>query len=172
MGLDAPDHGAQAINDEQWPLEIKLHSGFRSRRLKNNKEELQQQGKSLRKLLIESSQRHGLVVAGYSGAISPSWIRVMGSRAASRDIPCRIFLVALRWMAALYLPSANCCRRQGIRGVEIGLVQIENFDETLRDLIRVYRNLDTTELDAFAEQRHWWGLIHHFQMPGTAGFFL
>ena len=171
MGLDAPDHGAQAINDEPWPLEIKLHSGFRSRRLKNTKEELQQQGKSLRKLLIESSQRHGLVVVGYSGAISPSWTRY-GKPRSKQGHSLQDYFGCLKVDGCPLPLVCQLLQEAGNRGVEIGLVLIENFDETLRDLIRVYRDLDTTELDAFAEQRHWWGPIHHFQMPGTAGIFL
>jgi hypothetical protein len=39
------------------------------------------------------------------------------------------------------------------KGGDSGLVGIENFDETLRDLIRLSRDLDTTVLDAFASDR-------------------
>ena len=39
------------------------------------------------------------------------------------------------------------------KGVEGGLVTIENFDETLRDLIRLLNGLNTEALEAFAGER-------------------
>ena len=42
------------------------------------------------------------------------------------------------------------------KGIEVGIVSIDNFDEVLRDLIRQIDDIDTTTLDAFAsERRHW-----------------
>ena len=67
VNLDASDLAVQAIAEERWPVEIKLHGDFRSRRLKNTSDELRQQDGRLRKMLIESCQRFGVVVAGYSG---------------------------------------------------------------------------------------------------------
>jgi hypothetical protein len=40
-------------------------------------------------------------------------------------------------------------------GGEAGIVRIENFDETLRDLVRASTGLDTTTLDAFVGERRW-----------------
>jgi hypothetical protein len=42
------------------------------------------------------------------------------------------------------------------KGVDGGLVGIENFDETLRDIIRLSPDLDTRALDAFANDRRVW----------------
>jgi len=46
--LDAPDLAARIIADGRWPIEVKLHGDFRSRRLKNTNEELRQQDVRLR----------------------------------------------------------------------------------------------------------------------------
>ena len=43
VALDAPDLAAQLIGEARWPLEIKLHGDFRSRRLKNTPDELRHQ---------------------------------------------------------------------------------------------------------------------------------
>ena len=40
--------------------------------------------------------------------------------------------------------------------IEVALVQIENFDEVLRDLLRLFTDLDTTTLNAFAAERRTW----------------
>ena len=42
------------------------------------------------------------------------------------------------------------------KGVDGGLVQIENFDEILRDLVRLMSGLNTEVLDAFASARQRW----------------
>jgi hypothetical protein len=45
------------------------------------------------------------------------------------------------------------CQRLGI---EAGLVSIDNFDETMRDLVRLADGIDTAVLDQFALQRNVW----------------
>ncbi|MGH9813611.1 MAG: SIR2 family protein, partial [Candidatus Acidiferrales bacterium] len=67
VALDAPDQATQLIADGRWPIEIKLHGDFRSRRLKNTGDELRHPDARLRQLLVSCCQRFGLVVAGYSG---------------------------------------------------------------------------------------------------------
>src|SRR5205807_4725474 len=67
VALDAPDLARQVIAEGRWPVEVKLHGDFRSRRLKNTTDELRQQDARLRQLLVETCSRFGLVVAGYSG---------------------------------------------------------------------------------------------------------
>jgi hypothetical protein len=54
------------------------------------------------------------------------------------------------------------------KGVEGGLVAIENFDETLRDLIRLLNGLDTAALDTFAAERKIWSAAP--RPSGNRGF--
>jgi NAD-dependent SIR2 family protein deacetylase len=65
--LDAPGLAKQCIDEGRWPVEVKLHGDFRSRRLKNTSDELRLQDEQLRRILVDSCRRFGLVVAGYSG---------------------------------------------------------------------------------------------------------
>ena len=67
VALDAPDLASQMISAQRWPIEIKLHGDFRSRRLKNTGDELRQQDARLRQMLVDSCRTAGLIVAGYSG---------------------------------------------------------------------------------------------------------
>ncbi len=67
VALDRSDQAAELIGESRWPIEVKLHGDFRSRRLKNTSDELRHQDAQLRQLLVDSCRRHGLVVAGYSG---------------------------------------------------------------------------------------------------------
>ena len=155
VDLDAPEHGVQAFNDEQWPLEIKLHGDFRSRRLKNTNEELQEQDRTLRKVLIQSSERHGMVVAGYSGRDDSIMDALWQAVQQPGAFPSGLF-----WLYRGEGPPLNrVCQlmlEADSQGIEVGLVQIENFDETLNDLIRLFEDLDTTSLDGFGGQHNWW----------------
>ena len=55
------------------------------------------------------------------------------------------------------LPRVNRLLAQAANvGVEASLVSVENFDETLRDLVRLIDNTDTTVLDEFAHERRRW----------------
>jgi NAD-dependent SIR2 family protein deacetylase len=67
VALDVPDLARQAIAEGRWPVEVKLHGDFRSRRLKNTNDELRHQDAKLRQLLVNACGRFGLMVAGYSG---------------------------------------------------------------------------------------------------------
>ncbi len=154
VDLNAPSLAKQAMGDERWPLEIKLHGDFRSRRLKNTSNELRQQDTGLRKMLIDSCQQSGLVVAGYSGRDDS----VMNTLDAA--VQCSgAFSAGLFWLHRGEDPPApRVCQllaQADEKGIEAALVPIENFDEAMRDLIRLIEGLDTTELDAFAKERRW-----------------
>lgn len=158
VALDAPDLAAQRIADERWPVEIKLHGDFRSRRLKNTDDELRHQDQRLRKILVESCRRFGLVIAGYSGRDSS----IMDALEEALD-QSPAFSAGLFWLhRGEELPLGrvnNLLRRAAQAGVEAALVRVENFDETMRDLVRLTPDLDTTTLDAFAIERRRWTAV-------------
>lgn len=155
VALDAPELGEQAIREEQWPLEVKLHGDFHSRRLKNTTEELRHQDARLRNILIDSCSRFGLVVAGYSGRDDS----VMDALDEATQRPSA-FPAGLFWLhhgEDQPLPRVReLLAKVDEKGIEVGVVSIDNFDEVLRDLIRQIDDIDTTTLDAFSsERRHW-----------------
>ena len=153
--LDAPNLAEQVIVGERWPLEVKLHGDFRSRRLKNTDDELRHQDQRLRQALIAQCQRFGLVVAGYSGrddSIMDTLEEAISSRGA--------FPSGLFWLHRGQEPPLPRVQRLldlgKEAGVDAGLVLIENLDETLRDLMRLFDNIETKALDGFAAgRRHW-----------------
>ena len=131
--LDAPNIAREAVTLERWPLEIKIHGDFRSRRLKNTTDELREQDVMLRRLLVDSCDRSGLVIAGYSGRDESVMDTLL--EALAKDIP---FPNGLFWLhrgedAPLeQVRDVLVAAKQ--KGVDGGLVNIENFDEVLRDL--------------------------------------
>jgi NAD-dependent SIR2 family protein deacetylase len=153
--LDAPDLGAQALKEERWPVEIKLHGDFRSRRLKNTSDELRHQDAQLRQMLVDACRRFGLVIAGYSGRDDSVMDALEQALSHQGAFPNGLFWLhrgegpPLPRVAALLEHAAQA-------GVESALVTVENFDETLRDLIRLTQGVDTSSLDNFAAERRRW----------------
>jgi len=65
--LDTASVARQALNEDRFPLLVKLHGDFHSRELKNTSTELQEQDAQMRGALQDACRRFGLVVVGYSG---------------------------------------------------------------------------------------------------------
>lgn len=155
VALDAPALAEQAISDERWPVEIKLHGDFRSRQLKNTGDELRHQDVRLRHAFAGECSRFGLVVVGYSGrddSIMDTLEEAIGSSGA--------FPSGLFWLhrgSGPPLPRVERLLDRGTKaGVEAALVPIENFDEILRDLVPLLDNIDTRALNDFASERRPW----------------
>jgi NAD-dependent SIR2 family protein deacetylase len=155
VALDAPRLGTEVLNEGRWPAEIKLHGDFRSRRLKTTSDELRDQDASLRDLLVKACGASGLIVAGYSGRD----VSVMDALELALD-QSSPFPAGLFWLHRGDAPPLarvnHLLARAAAKDVDGGLVTIENFDEVLRDLIRLLDGLDTTALDAFAADRKIW----------------
>ncbi len=155
VALESAAIGRDVVNEGRWPVEIKLHGDFRSRRLKNTSDELRHQDATLRELLIDSCGRWGLIVAGYSGRDDSIMDALDQALERASRFPGGLF-----WLLrgeGLPLPRVSrLLLKAAAKGVDGGLVTIENFDETLRDLVRLCDGLDTRALDAFASSRKIW----------------
>ena len=155
VDLDAPSLAIQSIQEGRWPVEVKLHGDFRSRSLKNTTAELHSQDVRLRQTLVNSCQRFGLVVVGYSGRDES----VMDALEEALDAP-DAFPAGLFWLHrgedVPFNRVTSLLSKARNAQVEAGLVQIENFDETLRDLVRPIQDIDTSALDSFGKERRVW----------------
>ena len=153
--LDTPGIAKQTIAGEGWPLEIKLHGDFRSRHLKNTSDELRRQDSQLREMLVDSCQRNGLVVIGYSGR-DDSIMTILQKAAKNKDaFPSGLFWLH-RKEEEPWPQVYNLLKEAQNSGVEAALVSVENFDETLRDIIPLIDGIDTNDLDGFVADRQRW----------------
>ncbi|TML00265.1 MAG: SIR2 family protein [Actinobacteria bacterium] len=155
VALDAPVLAAQLIGEARWPLEIKLHGDFRSRRLKNTPDELRQQDARLRQVLIDCCRRYGLVVAGYSGRDGSVMDALEEALEADGAYPAGLFWLH-RGEDEPFQQVGRLLTRAADAGVEASLVHVDNFDEALRDVVRLLDGLDTAVLDDFAAERRRW----------------
>jgi hypothetical protein len=150
VALDTPDLATQAISEGRWPVEVKLHGDFRSRHLKNTNDDLRQQDARLRQVFVDSCRRFGLVVAGYSGRDSSIMEALEEALNHPGSFPAGLFWLHRGKGAPLH---RVCQLLEQATGTEVALVPIENFDETLRDLVRLISGIDTKALDTFAAER-------------------
>lgn len=155
VALDAPDLAKQCIDDERWPIEIKLHGDFRSRRLKNTPDELRLQDERLRQILVDSCRRLGLVVVGYSGRDSSVMDALQEALNQKGAFPAGLFWLH-RGEDLPFQRIQQLLGRADESGIEAALVRVENFDEVMRDLLRLKTGIDTTVLDDFAVERNRW----------------
>jgi NAD-dependent SIR2 family protein deacetylase len=155
VALDAPDLARETINGDRWPAEIKLHGDFRSRRLKNTGDELRKQDAILRDLLVGACGRSGMVVAGYSGRDVSIMDALEEVLEKTDPFPSGLFWLH-RGEGAPLPRVADILTKAAAKGVDGGLVVIDNFEETLRDLVRLLNDLDTAALDTFSAQRRIW----------------
>ena len=115
-------------------------------------------------MLIDSCRRSGLVVAGYSGRDGSIMDALEEALEQESAFPAGLFWLhrgddpPLPRVGQLLARATNA-------GVEAALVPVENFDETLRDLVRLIDNLDTTVLDEFPTERIHWSAAPH---PGAS----
>lgn len=155
VALDAPDLAKQSIDAARWPVEVKLHGDFRSRRLKNTGDEVRLQDEKLRRIFIDSCRRMGLVVVGYSGRDTSVMDALAEALRESGGFPAGLF-----WLHRGEEPPApdvsNLLIKAALCGVDAALVRIENFDEIMRDLVRLRDDVDRKVLDEFALQRRRW----------------
>lgn len=149
VALDRPDQAAELIGESRWPIEVKLHGDFRSRRLKNTSDELRHQDARLRQLLVDSCRRHGLVVAGYSGRDDSIMDALEEALEVDGAFPAGLFWLH-RGEDEPYERVGALLARAAEAGVEAFLVRVENFDEAMRDVTRLLDGLDTRVLDDFA----------------------
>ncbi len=155
VNLDAPDLAVQCIGECRWPIEVKLHGDFRSRRLKNTSDELRHQDIRLRKVLVDSCRRFGLVVVGYSGRDDSIMAALEEALEQTGAYPAGLFWLH-RGEGAPLARVERLLARAKQAGVESALVRVQNFDEAMRDMIRLVTGIDTTILDTFAAERRRW----------------
>lgn len=138
--LDTARVAVEALNEGRWPLLMKLHGDFQSRRLKNTPAELQAQERELEEALVEASRRFGLAVVGYSGR-DASVMHALGAAVeASGAFPQGLF-----WFhrgPGDPLPRlTNLLGRARASGVSAHLLDCQSFDELMVDVLQQFEEV-------------------------------
>lgn len=138
--IDNPQIARNVLSEITYPLLVKLHGDFHSKRLKNTSNELRNQDVEMRRNLSVACRTRGLAVVGYSG-------RDASVMDALEDVldDAGGYPHGLYWFhrgegapAARVLQLLSKARESG---VEAHLVSIDTFDELMGDIFRQIRDL-------------------------------
>ena len=138
VGLSNPEMLTDCIQDEIWPVLVKLHGDYFYRKLRNLSSELKAQDQTLRRWLIEQCGRRGLAVVGYSGRDRSVMECFETALSGPNPFPHGLF-----WFTRSGTTPAPAVLklladvRQ--RGSQAGFVEIGGFDELMGDLFRHYQ---------------------------------
>ena len=133
--LDSVERGERCLREDAWPLLVKLHGDYQSEHLKNTAQELQTQDERLRRILINGLARFGLVIVGYSGRDDSIMDALDEAVACEGAFPSGLWWVA-RPGSTLLPRVASLLERAAASGIEVHVVDSENFDELAGDLER------------------------------------
>ena len=144
--IEGSASAVQAMNNEEFPLYVKLHGDFRHDSLKNLPVDLATQNDDLARCLNIAGSRFGFVVAGYSGRDASVMAAFRAVLAESNPFPHGMFWTGLKGMpvpepVASLLADIRAC------GITAEYIEIETFDALL---LRLWRNIEgvNRELDA------------------------
>lgn len=133
--LDTVERAERCAQEASWPLLVKLHGDYQSERLKNIPQELQSQDDRLRRVFIEALTQLGLIVVGYSGRDASIMDALEEAVSLDSAMPAGLWWVTKT--DTLLLPRVNSLLDRAARhGVDVRLVDSENFDELAGDLER------------------------------------
>ncbi len=137
--LEGSAAAVKALDNEEYPVYLKLHGDFRYDSLKNLSADLTTQNESLSLALVNAANRFGFVVAGYSGRDAS----VMRLFRAALDSP-NPFPHGLFWAGIKGAPIPPAVQDLLGRAIDVSInahyVPIETFDALL---LRVWRNIDS-----------------------------
>lgn len=150
-GIDAPYLATQAFNESRWPVHIKLHGDFQSRRLKNTAQELRTQDAELRTCLLTACRIQGLAMVGYSGRDASIMDTLEEAVSGGRGFPSGFF-----WFHrpdSLCLPRVQDLIDKAVAvGIDAHLIEVETFDELMSDIVSLMPSVPT-EVASLLEER-------------------
>ncbi len=131
--LDDVGRAERSVREFEWPLLAKVHGDYKSENLKNVPSELRDCDVQMRQVLLDCSQRFGLVSVGYSGR-DDSLMDVLDRAVASDGaFPHGLYWVS-RPGSALLPRVAKLLQDAAMKGIDAHLVEANNFDEFCGEL--------------------------------------
>jgi len=133
--LDNAQVALQAINAGRWPIVGKLHGDFQSRRLKNTSDELRSQDAELRRALVDSCRRFGLVVVGYSGRDESVMRALTEALDSGHGFPAGLFWFH-RPDSPVLPPVQELIANAQKLSIQAELIEAYTFDELMGDIVK------------------------------------
>lgn len=133
--IDSADRAKRCLTESDWPLVAKLHGDYQSVEIKNTDSELEKQDERMRHVLVEASQRFGMVFVGYSGRDSSVMEALNAVLKETTPFPNGLYWVAQS--PSKLLPAVvEFLGNAQLAGVEVAVVECKTFDELAADLLK------------------------------------
>ncbi|MAM94755.1 SIR2 family protein [Parvibaculum sp.] len=152
-----------ALNNDEFPLYVKMHGDFRYQSIKNLSEDLLNQDQELGKCLVSSGNRFGLVVAGYSGRDESVMAELGKVLKGPNPFPHGLFWTTMKGRKPLKAVQDLLAQAKS-RGVKAELVEIETFDSLMS---RVWRQLPNRPPELTASVNKSADLLVDLPMPAV-----
>jgi hypothetical protein len=136
--LEGSSAALQALNNEEYPLYVKLHGDFRYDSIKNLSSDLLHQDQQLARCMLAAASRFGLIVAGYSGRDESVMVLLREALEQPNAFPAGLFWTNIRGVKILPAVSSLIATAQD-KGIRSGIVDIETFDTLM---LRLWRNVE------------------------------
>lgn len=134
--IDSSGRARRCLNESDWPMIAKLHGDYQSSSIKNTSPELEKQDEEMRGVLVDSCQRFGLVVVGYSGRDASIMDALSSVLESTSPFPNGLYWVAPS--PSRLMPDVRTfLERAASVGVDVSIVVCDTFDELAADIIKV-----------------------------------
>ena len=165
--LEGAAAAVQALNNEEFPLYVKLHGDFRYESLKNLTADLARQNAELARCLLIAGSRFGFVVAGYSGRDESVMHELRRVLAGNNPFPQGLFWMGMK-EAPIPAPVVSLLKDARTAGVTAEYIGIETFDTMM---LRLWRNIEgkSADLDAKIRKARALGVNIPVPVSGTLG---
>lgn len=134
-GLDSADRAKRCLTEADWPLVAKLHGDYQSIEIKNTDSELEKQDERMRHVLVEASQRLGMVFVGYSGRDASVMEALNAVLKETTPFPNGLYWVTQS--SSKLLPGVvEFLANAQLVGVDVAIVECKTFDELVADVLK------------------------------------
>lgn len=133
--IDSAERAKRCLTESDWPLVAKLHGDYQSVEIKNTGSELEKQDERMRHVLVEASQRLGMVFIGYSGRDASVMEALNAVLKETTPFPNGLYWVAQS--PSKLLPAVvEFLENAQLAGVDVAVVECKTFDELAADVLK------------------------------------
>jgi NAD-dependent SIR2 family protein deacetylase len=130
FALEGAEAALTALNDENYPLYIKMHGDFRYQEMKNLPESLQNNNEKVEQAFVNACSRYGLIVSGYSGRDE----NIIAAFEKVIEIP-NAFPKGLFWMTSIqghvFHRVTQLIEKAQSKGINAQLISSDTFDSLM-----------------------------------------
>lgn len=141
--LEGSASANKALNNEDYPLYVKLHGDFRYEALKNLPKDLETQNEELSQCFKNAANRFGFIVIGYSGRDVSTMALFREALDSNNPFPHGLYWMGIKG-APRHPEVSELVELAQSKGIHADYVEIETFDALM---LRLWRNIEDKSID-------------------------